>query len=279
MKLGRIIAAAVFFWILGSTGEATTVVHDPIHTVLNIAQQVYGQVKQELQHAEDITKYTTMIQKQLEQIDQLTNIINQDIEQLRRFGNPDTYINMLGLDELFAEVNKLRSGVGKTVSDFSSMANGIAALKYTGQGLYQDLSTLADRFGRNVSYNAQSFKKFGALQDMNDDYNRQLNSVNQSFNRLEYDLRDTAGQLNSAGSLVETQKLQAKLQALQGALESDMNRASLAALKVLVQSEVNRNDQARVQEAVRQRHLQEMTTEDQELSALGAQLLGPPSGN
>ncbi|MBV8227968.1 MAG: hypothetical protein JO232_22575 [Verrucomicrobia bacterium] len=279
MKLGRIIAAAVFFWILGSTGEATTVVHDPIHTVLNIAQQVYGQVKQELQHAEDITKYTTMIQKQLEQIDQLTNIINQDIEQLRRFGNPDTYINMLGLDELFAEVNKLRSGVGKTVSDFSSMANGIAALKYTGQGLYQDLSTLADRFGRNVSYNTQSFKKFGALQDMNDDYNRQLNSVNQSFNRLEYDLRDTAGQLNSAGSLVETQKLQAKLQALQGALESDMNRASLAALKVLVQSEVNRNDQARVQEAVRQRHLQEMTTEDQELSALGAQLLGPPSGN
>jgi hypothetical protein len=58
-----------------------------------------------------------------------------------------------------------------------------------------------------------------------------------------------------------------------------MNRASLAALKVLVQSEVNRNDQARVQEAARQRHLQEMTTEDQELSALGAQLLGPPSGN
>jgi uncharacterized protein HemX len=143
-----------------------------------------------------------MIQKQLEQIDHLTNIINQDIEQLRRFGNPDTYINMLGLDELFAEVNKLRSGVGKTVSDFSSMANGVAALKYTGQGLYQDLSTLADRFGRNVSYNTQNFKKFGALQDMNDDYNRQLNSVNQSFNRLEYDLRDTAGQLNSAGSLV-----------------------------------------------------------------------------
>jgi hypothetical protein len=279
MKLGRIITAAVFFWILGSTGEATTVVHDPVHTVLNIAQQVYGQVKQELQHAEDIIKYTTMIEKQLEQIDQLTNIINQDIEQLRRFGNPDSYINMLGLDELFAEVNNLRSGVGKTVSDFSSMANGIAALKYTGQGLYQDLSTLADRFGRNVSYNIQSFKKFGALQDMNDDYNRQLNSVNQSFNRLEYDLRDTAGQLNSAGSLVETQKLQAKLQALQGTLESNMNRASLAALKVLVQSEVNRNDQARVQEAARQRRLQEMTTEDEELSALGGQLLGPPTGN
>ena len=255
------------------------VVHDPVHTVLNIAQQVYGQVKQELQHAEDVTKYTTMIQKQLEQIDQLTNLINQDIEQLRRFGNPDTYVNMLGLDELFEEVNNLRSGVGRTVSDFSSAANGIAALKYTGQGLYQDLSRLPDKFDQHVAYNVQSFKKFGILQDMNDDYNRQLNTVNQSFNRLENDLRDTAGQLNSAGSLVESQKLQAKLQALQGALESNTNRASVAALKVLVQSEVNRNDQARVQEASRQRHLQEIAVEDEELSALGGKLLGPPSGN
>jgi hypothetical protein len=279
MRLSRICAAAVFLWVLGSTSEATIVVHDPVHTVLNIAQQVYGQVKQELQHAEDITKYTTMIQKQLEQIDQLTNIINQDIEQLRRFGNPDTYVNMLGLDELFEEVNNLRSGVGRTVSDFSSAANGIAALKYTGQGLYQDLSRLPDKFDQHVAYNVQSFKKFGILQDMNDDYNRQLNTVNQSFNRLENDLRDTAGQLNSAGSLVETQKLQAKLQALQGAIESNTNRASLAALKVLVQSEVNRNDQARVQKASRQRHLQEIAAEDEELSALGGKLLGPPSGN
>jgi hypothetical protein len=65
-------------------------VHDPIQTVLNVAQQVYGQVRQEAQHAEDITKYMTMIQKQLQQIN-----INQNVEQLRRFGNPDTYVNML----------------------------------------------------------------------------------------------------------------------------------------------------------------------------------------
>ena len=45
------------------------------------------------------------------------------------------------------------------------------------------------------------------------------------------------------------------------------------------QGEVNRNDQARVQEASRQRHLQEVAMEDEELSALGGKLLGPPSGN
>jgi prophage DNA circulation protein len=279
MKIKRIAGTTILLWCLRVTAGATVVMHDPIHTVLNIAQQVYGQVKQEMQHAEDISKYTTMIQKQLEQINQLTNLINQDVEQLRRFGNPDTYVNMLGLNQLFEEVDSIRSGVGKTVSDFSSAANGISALKYTGEGLYQDVSNLADKFGQKVNYDSASFKKFGVIQDMNDDYNRQLAAVNQAFSQLEHDVRNTAVQLNSAGSLVETEKLKAKLQALQGNLDSNMNRASVAALKVLVQSEVNRNDQARLQEAARQRRIQEMLTEDQQLSSLGGELLGPPSGN
>lgn len=279
MKIKRIVGSTILLWSFFATARATVVMHDPIHTVMNIAQQVYGQVKQEMQHAEDISKYATMIQKQLEQINQLTNIINQDIEQLQRFGNPDTYVNMLGLDQLFQEINSIKAGVGKTVSDFSSVANGLSALKYTGQGLYQDLSTLTDKFGQPMYYETASFKKFGVLQEMNDDYNRQLAAVNQAFNQLENDVRDTASQINSAGSLVETEKLKAKLEALQGNLDSNMNRASVAALKVLVQSEVNRNDQARLQEAGRQRRIQEMSTEDQQLSSLGSELLGPPSGN
>ncbi|HKM57742.1 MAG TPA: hypothetical protein VJX28_03285 [Chthoniobacterales bacterium] len=279
MKIKRIVGSTILLWSFSATARATVVMHDPIHTVMNIAQQVYGQVKQEMQHSEDISKYATMIQKQLEQINQLTNIINQDIEQLRRFGNPDTYVNMLGLDQLFQEINSIKAGVGETVSDFSSVANGLSALKYTGQGLYQDLSTLTDKFGQPMNYETASFKKFGVIQDMNDDYNRQLGTVNQAFNQLENDIRNTASQINSAGSLVETEKLKAKLQALQGNLDSNMNRASVAALKVLVQSEVNRNDQARLQEAGRQRRIQEMSTEDQQLSSLGSELLGPPSGN
>ncbi len=279
MKIKRIVVTSILIGGLSAAARATVVMHDPIHTVLNIAQQVYGQVKQEIQHVEDIAKYATMIQKQLEQINQLTNIINQDLEQLRRFGNPDTYVNMLGLNQLFQEVNNIKSGVGKTVSDFSSTANGVSALKYTGQGLYQDVSNLRDKFGQKVSYDTASFKKFGVIQDMNDDYNRQLSGANQAFGQLENDIRNTASQINSAGSLVETEKLKAKLQALQGNLDSNMNRVSVAALKVLVQSEVNRNDQARLQEAARQRHVQEMLTEDQQLSNLGDQLLGPASSN
>jgi hypothetical protein len=278
MKIKRVLRLIVVLWSFSVPGRASTVVHDPIHTVLNVAQQVYGQIKQEAQHAEDITKYTTMIQKQLQQINQLTNIINQDAEQLRRFGNPDTYVNMLGLEDLFEEVNKVKMGVGRTVSDFTEAANGIAALKYTGQGLYQDLSELPDKFGQKVQYQTGNFKKFGVVQDMNDDYNTQLSAVNQSFKRLEDEVLNTTHQIDSAGSLVETEKLKAKLQAVQGTVETNMHRASLAALKVLVQGELNRNDQGRAQEASRQRRIQEMAAENQELQDLGGELLGPPTG-
>ncbi len=278
MKIRRVVRVLILLWSVGSAGRASTVVHDPIHTVLNVAQQLYGQIRQEAQHAEDITKYTTMIQKQLEQINQLTNLVNQDVEQLRRFGNPDTYVNMLGLDDLFEEINKVKTGVGRTVADFTETANGIAALKNTGQGLYQDLSELPDKFGQKVQYETGSFKKFGMVQDMNDDYNTQLAAVNQSFKRLEDEVRNTAQQIDSAGSLVETEKLKAKLQAVQGTLDTNMHRASLAAFKILVQSEVNRNDQARAQEAARQRRTQEMMTENQELRDLGGAVLGPVAG-
>jgi hypothetical protein len=275
----RSLTPAIFLWCIFNTViRASTVVHDPIHTVLNVAQQVYGQVRQEAQHAEDITKYATMIQRQLQQINQLTNIINQNVEQLRRFGNPEAYVNMLGLDDLFEEVNKMRAGVGRTVADFTEAANGLAALKYTGRDLYQDLSELPDKFGQKVHYETGSLKKFGVIQEMYEDYNNQLSSVNQSFARLGDEVQNTARQIDTAGSLVETEKLKGKLHAVQGTLDANLQRATLAALKILVQSESNRNDQARAQEVSRQRHIQEMSVENQQLRELGGKLLGPPSG-
>jgi hypothetical protein len=274
MKIKAKSLIALVLWCLSSLGRATTV-HDPIHTVLNVAQQVIGQVRQESHHAEDMTKYATMIQKQVQQINQMTTMINQNVEQMRRFGNPNTYINMLGLDELFSEVSKIESGVGRTVSEFRQTANGIAALKNTGEGLYQDLTSLPDRFGQQVRYQADAFKQFGVVQNMFEDYNHQLSLLNDSIGRLESEARATAQQINSAGSLVETQKLVAKHQALQGVVDANFNKVTLSALKVLVQGEANRNDQARVQAAARQRQAQENAIEDAQLRALGAQMLAP----
>ena len=162
------------------------------------------------------------------------------------------------------------------MQEFRQSADGLAALKNTGQGLYQDFSGIQDKFGREVQYTTENFKKFGMVQDMYEDFNRQLNGANQSIGKLESDVANTARQINSAGSLIETEKLKAKLQAVEGAVNTSMQRATLAALKILVQGESNRNEQARAQEAVRERKAQEMQTENQQLYMLGGRLLGPP---
>ena len=275
MKIAKVCLLAIMTLALCLSSQASSTVHDPIHTVLNVAQQVYGQVKQELQHSEDVSKYTTMIEKQIQQINQLTNIINKNVEQLRRFGDPNTYVNMLGLDELLKEANRMESGVGKTIEEFRQTADGLAALKNTGKGLYDDFSNLPDKFGREVHYTTENFKKFGVLQDMYEDFNNQLSRSNESVGRMENEVAGTARQINSAGSLVETEKLKAKLQAVEEMTNTTIQRATLAELKILVQGESNRNDQARAQEAARQRKVQEMQTENQQLYVLGRSLLGP----
>lgn len=154
-KIVFIVTMALF--LLRSSGRATEVVHDPVHTTLNVLQQTIGQIKEATYHSQDVLKYTEMINRQIQQINQLTTMINQNVEELNRLGNPGTYINMLGLNELFREVNRIKSGVGQTMDNFRATANGIAALKETGDGLYQDLSLLPDRFGQNVQYDSESF--------------------------------------------------------------------------------------------------------------------------
>jgi hypothetical protein len=273
MKLKKTIIAVC--WLCGMSLAKAYVVHDPIHTVLNIGEQVISQVKQQAQHVEDLAKYTEMIQKQVQQINQFTTMISQNVEQLKRFGNPDTYINMLGLDELLKEVDKAAEGAGRTIEDFRQTADGIAALKSTGQGLYQDFSTLPDKFGREIQYEEDQFKKFGVVQDMYEDYNKRLTELNRSIRTLENERKTTAERIDSAGSLVETEKLNAKLHAVEGAIGNHLQETSLAALKVIVQGEANRNDLARQQEVVRQRQAQEMIADNQRLRDFGVSVLGP----
>ena len=262
-----------------SAGRATEVVHDPVHTTLNVLQQTIGQIKDATYHSQDMLKYTEMINRQIQQINQLTTMINQNVAELSRLGNPETYTNMLGLNELFREVSRIKSGVGQTIDNFRATANGIAALKETGEGLYQDLSLLPDRFGQSVQYDTESFKKFGVVQDMYAAYSNEINLANGSVARLQSEKEDTLRQLNTAGSLVETQKWKGKLEAIQGAIDNVTSRVTAVGQKILVQEAVNRSDEARRAEAYRQMKSQEMATETQYLRDVGFRLLGPGAGN
>ncbi|HEY0791395.1 MAG TPA: hypothetical protein VGD78_10070 [Chthoniobacterales bacterium] len=264
-----VYALAVGWWASARPAFAVDVVHDPIHTVLNILQQLEGQISQASYHAQDVAKYGEMIQKQVEQIRQLTTVINQNVDQLKRFGNPDTYVNLLGLNDLLEEVQKAKAGTGQTMADVRQTATGARALQNRAGGLYDDLSALTDKFGQRVQLQSDRFRKFGMVQDLYDGYNRELQATNQSVARLQDDKAETLQQLNAAGSLVETQKFAAKLQALQASLDNLYARAHDSAFKVLVQEAANRNDEARRAEAAVEKHAQEAAADGQRFLELG----------
>ncbi len=260
----RWLLAVFILTALSPTAQAYTV-HDPIHTVLNILQQVIGQVRQELQHAEDVAKYAEMIQKQMQQIQQLTTMINQNIEQLRRIGDPNTYVNMLELGTLFNEMSRIKNGIGNTMSEFEQTVDGITALKETSNNLYQDISKMSDRFGMAVQYDANSFKRFGAVQDMYRAFNTEVEQTNRSLTILQQEKQRTLQQLNSAGSLIEVQKLTSKLHSIESTIQDTISRTNIAAQKVLIQHAANQNDQARTEQALLQQRLQEVEEEDRQM--------------
>jgi hypothetical protein len=269
----KLLLLTISFTIALPEASRAYTVHDPIHTTLNVLQQVIGQTKQALQHAEVMAKYAQMLQNQAKQIEELTTVINQNVESLRRLGDPNTYINMLRLNDLFSEITKIKSGVGNTVAQFQQTANGALALKNTANGLYRDLSSLPDRFGQQIKYNADSFKPYAAVQDMYQTYNSELEQGNQSLANLQQQQQDALQQLNQAGSLIEVEKLKAKLTAIQTGIDNVLNRVFVSAQKVLVQTAANQNDEARRQESARQQIEQEMREETQELQQGGKALL------
>src|ERR1700749_800837 len=107
-------------------------VYDAINTAENVIQQVVDRVVQAVQHAEDIAKYAQMLENQTQQIAQLTTMISQNVQALERLGNPQTYVNMLSLNTILADIQRTMNGVGTTVAGFleKKKMGDFAAQKY-----------------------------------------------------------------------------------------------------------------------------------------------------
>jgi chromosome segregation ATPase len=215
------------------------IVYDPIATVQNVVQQVTDRVVQAAQHAEDIAKYVQMLENQTQQIAQLTNMISQNAQTLERLGNPATYVNMLSLNTILADIQRTMNGVGTTVAGFQQTANGFMALKNTANGLYQDLSQLKDQFGNPIQFQSNNFTKFGMVQNMYQSFNTEMTQANQALASLLQQKQQILQQLNSASSLIETEKLKSQLQAVEANISNATARLNMYSQKIVVQHAAN----------------------------------------
>jgi septal ring factor EnvC (AmiA/AmiB activator) len=250
-------------------------VYDAINTAENVIQQVVDRVVQAAQHAEDIAKYAQMLENQTQQIAQLTTMISQNVQALERLGNPQTYVNMLSLNTILADIQRTMNGVGTTVAGFQQTANGFMALKYTANGLYQDLSQLKDQFGNPIQFQSNNFTKFAMVQNMYQSFNTEMTQANQALASLLQQKQQILQQLNSASSLIETEKLKSQLQATEANINNATARLNMCSQKIIVQHTANQNDIARVQEAQREQWQQQALADDQTIQTAAQKMLAP----
>jgi septal ring factor EnvC (AmiA/AmiB activator) len=240
-----------------------------------VIQQVVDRVVQAAQHAEDIAKYAQMLENQTQQIAQLTTMISQNVQALERLGNPQTYVNMLSLNTILADIQRTMNGVGTTVAGFQETANGFMALKYTANGLYQDLSRLKDQFGNPIQFQSNNFTKFAMVQNMYQSFNTEMTQANQALASLLQQKQQILQQLNSASSLIETEKLKSQLQAAEANINNATARLNMYSQKIMVQHTANQNDIARVQEAQREQWQQQALADDQTIQTAAQKMLAP----
>jgi septal ring factor EnvC (AmiA/AmiB activator) len=266
----------LIFIVSGSyRAHAMISVYDAINTVENVIQQVVDRVVQAAQHAEDMAKYVQMIENQTQQIAQMTTMISQNVQTLERLGNPQTYINMLSLNTILADIQRTMNGVGTTVAGFQQTANGFMALKYTGNGLYQDLTQLKDQFGNPIQFQSNNFTRFAMVQNMYQSFNTEMTQANQALASLLQQKQQILQQLNSASSLIETEKLKSQLQAVEANINNATARLNMYSQKMVVQQTANQNDAARMQEAQREQWQQQALADDQMMQAAAQKLLTP----
>lgn len=266
----------VIFVVSGSySAHAMISVYDAINTAENVVQQVVDRVVQAAQHAEDMAKYVQMIENQTQQIAQLTTMISQNVQTLERLGNPATYVNMLSLNTIVADIQRTMNGVGTSVAGFQQTANGFMALKNTANGLYQDLSQLKDQFGNPIQFQSNNFTKFAMVQNMYQSFNTEMTQANQALAGLLQQKQQILQQLNSASSLIETEKLKSQLQAVEANINNATARLNMYSQKIVVQHAANQNDAARVQEAQREQWQQQALEDDMLMQAAAKNMFAP----
>jgi TolA-binding protein len=95
--------------------RAQEVVTDPVSDALN-----------EEMHLEDLAKYVQMVENQVQQIETLTQQLQQTEAYVKAFGDPSQILNVTGANQLVGSLQD--NGAGQTMSRLQQLATGASAL-------------------------------------------------------------------------------------------------------------------------------------------------------
>jgi hypothetical protein len=261
----KLTSPIIALFISTSLASAQVVVTDPIaHSLTRI------------DHAQDIAKYIEMINNQVRQINTLTQQLQQIQAYVKAFGNPAQLLNIVGANQLISSLQQ--TGAGQTLTQLQRTANGLQALQYTGNGLYQGLAqTFTTPLGTQLPRLDDLYRKYGAIQDDSRNFQTVTDDVLARRKALRDEIAATTQKLQSSTTDAETQKLNGVLIGYNAELGTVDREIDHATAQVITQDAENRADRERQEEARREERQAQMQESLQQYSEVFRLETSPPS--
>ena len=239
---------ALMLVTLGITvsARAQWIVYDPV----NNAQQI-------LAAAEDIAKFVEMINNQVQQIQTLTDQLNEFKHYEDLFGDPKAVL-LSTVQPLVTDLRKTE--LGQTLTTLETTVNASQAMVYNANGLFSSIgTTFTTPNGATVTRQQPTYLPAAAVQKTTDNYLAVASDANARRIALKQQIATTTDALKAATTDAEVQKLQGVLLGLNAALNNtdyEINQATTAAV---VQDIANRNDAQRQIDAEKEQQHAEFT--------------------
>jgi hypothetical protein len=168
-----------------------------------------------LAHAENIAKWVDSIAQLRTQIDQLNQQINIQDDIRKWSGNPteagaNVLLDVLGEKDLVREFGRGRDEIIRATQSLESLKN-------TANGNYRSIQN-TDLNGQDLQRDALTFRRYSVLDEKQANAEHVTDETKSRESELQEEIALTLQELKAASTEAETQKLSAKLTALNGQL-------------------------------------------------------------
>jgi hypothetical protein len=206
MKHSRKVAPRLALLLVLSRGAVVAQI--PVTDVANLANNT-------ALHAESIAKWAESIAQLKTQIDQLHAQIDIQSDLRKWSGNPaeaggKLALNVLGESDLIRDYGRTKAAILSTV-------NSLDSLSHTGNGSYRVIASV-DLDGNALNRDALAYRRYATLDATQANTEQVTEATKTREQELQAEIAVTLDDLKAAPTEADTQKLSAKLAALNGQL-------------------------------------------------------------
>ena len=242
----KLIALTLVTLGVAVSARAQWIVYDPASNIQGI-----------LNTAQEIAKFVEVINNQVQQIQTLTDQLNEFKHYESLFGDPKTVL----LSTVQPLVNDLRkTELGQTLRTLETTVNAGEAMLYNASGLFHSVgTTFTTPNGQSVTRQQATYLPVAAVQKTTDNYLSVSTDATARRVALKNQIAATTDAIKAATTDAEVQKLTGVLIGLSSALNNTDYEINQATASAVVQDIANRNDAQRQVEAKKERQHAEFT--------------------